>query len=100
MTRPVLGTVRTRMVETLLVVYKRVLSPALHALPGLPGACRFQPTCSEYAAIAIAEHGFIRGTLMALGRLARCHPLHPGGFDPVPPRHKASSSGIQARPTQ
>ena len=100
MTRPDRGRTRARAVGTLLFLYKRALSPALHALPGLPGACRFQPTCSEYAAIAVAEHGLIRGTMMALGRLARCHPLHPGGFDPVPPRRAASTPGIQPRPTQ
>jgi uncharacterized protein len=87
---------RARIVETLLFLYKRVLSPALHAVPGLPGACRFQPTCSEYAAIAIAEHGLVRGTVMALSRLARCHPLHPGGFDPVPPRRAPSAARVQA----
>jgi len=98
-TRFVPGRLRARTAEWLLVVYKRILSPALHALPGFSGACRFQPTCSEYAAIAIAEHGLIRGTFMALSRLARCHPLHPGGFDPVPPRRAASAPVIQAGPT-
>jgi hypothetical protein len=67
--------------RALLAFYKQVLSPALHAFS--PGACRFQPTCSEYAAIAVAEHGILRGGLMAIGRLLRCHPLHSGGFDPV-----------------
>lgn len=100
MTRSVPGPMRARVAETLLLTYKRILSPALHALPGFSGACRFQPTCSEYGAIAIAEHGLIRGTFMTLSRLARCHPLHPGGFDPVAPRRAASTPGIQARPTQ
>lgn len=99
MSRSVPGRMRARAAEVLLVVYKRVLSPALHAIPGFSGACRFQPTCSEYAAIAIAEHGLFRGTLMALSRLARCHPLHSGGFDPVPSRHTVSAPGIQARPS-
>lgn len=99
MTRAALGRIRSRVAEALLLGYKRVLSPVLHAIPGLSGACRFQPTCSEYAAIAVAEHGLVRGTMMALGRLARCHPLHPGGFDPVPPRHAASTPDIQPRPT-
>ncbi|HZZ37833.1 MAG TPA: membrane protein insertion efficiency factor YidD [Acidobacteriaceae bacterium] len=91
---------RARLAGTLLFLYKRVLSPALHALPGLPGACCFQPTCSEYATIAIAEHGFLRGAVMALGRLARCHPLHRGGFDPVPSRPTPSIPDLQARPTK
>lgn len=80
------GMVRTRgwIIFALLRVYKVVLSPAMHSVAGMAGACRFQPTCSEYAAIAIAEHGAFRGGAMALMRLLRCHPLHRGGFDPVP----------------
>jgi putative membrane protein insertion efficiency factor len=73
---------RAAVVRALLSLYKGAISPALHAIT--PGACCFQPTCSEYAAIAIAEHGMLRGGLMALGRLLRCNPLHHGGFDPVP----------------
>jgi uncharacterized protein len=76
------------MVRGLLAFYKRGVSPALHAM--VPGACRFQPTCSEYAAIAMAEHGLFRGGLMALGRILKCHPLHRGGFDPVPAQHSRS----------
>lgn len=81
-------TARTTAARTLLAVYKSAVSPALHAVA--PGACRFQPTCSEYAAIAMAEHGVVRGGLMSLGRLLRCHPLHRGGFDPVPAKRNAS----------
>jgi putative membrane protein insertion efficiency factor len=62
--------------------YKRAVSPVIHS--GAGGACRFQPTCSEYATIAIAEHGFFQGASMVLWRVLRCHPLHRGGFDPVP----------------
>ena len=68
----------------LLAFYKRTLSPLLHGIGGLTGACRFQPTCSEYATIAVAVHGPMRGSWLALGRLLRCHPLCRGGFDPVP----------------
>ena len=75
---------RDRTISVLLGAYKWALSPILHAMPGVAGACRFQPTCSEYAAIAISEYGVVRGTWMALHRLLRCHPLHRGGFDPVP----------------
>lgn len=69
--------------RALLYVYKRAISPLLHAVAGASGACRFQPTCSEYAAIAVTEYGVLRGGAMALGRLLRCHPFHRGGYDPV-----------------
>jgi uncharacterized protein len=57
--------------------YKLVVSP------WTPPACRFVPTCSEYALEAIEQYGLIRGTARAVSRLFRCHPLHRGGFDPV-----------------
>ncbi|MBV9149254.1 MAG: membrane protein insertion efficiency factor YidD [Candidatus Eremiobacteraeota bacterium] len=58
--------------------YKLLISPVL------PAACRFEPTCSQYAAEAIAKHGAIRGVSLAVGRLLRCHPWGSSGFDPVP----------------
>jgi hypothetical protein len=58
--------------------YKRWISPAL------PVACRFQPTCAEYAMEAIERHGILGGAMLALARLARCHPLGSSGYDPVP----------------
>ncbi len=87
--------VKDASVRMLLIVYKRIVSPLLHAAVGAVGACRFQPTCSEYAAIAIAQHGITRGSIMTLGRLLRCHPLHTGGFDPVPARRGASPTSIR-----
>jgi len=59
-------------------VYQRVLSPLL------PRRCRFYPSCSEYAAQALLKHGPLRGGWLALRRLLRCGPWHPGGYDPVP----------------
>jgi uncharacterized protein len=88
---------RTRYVAVVLGVYKYALSPLLHAMPGSVGGCRFQPTCSEYAAIAIAEHGVIPGTWMALRRILRCHPFQRGGFDPVPARHRGHDESFSPR---
>jgi putative membrane protein insertion efficiency factor len=62
---------------TLLRFYKASISPLL------PPACRFMPTCSEYALEAVERYGALRGGWMGLRRLLRCHPFHPGGFDPV-----------------
>ena len=53
--------------------------------PFLGKNCRFYPSCSDYAAQAITEHGALKGGILAARRLARCHPWHPGGMDPVPP---------------
>lgn len=50
----------------------------------LGGQCRFAPSCSHYARAAIVKHGAIRGGVLALRRIGRCHPWHPGGWDPVP----------------
>jgi len=64
--------------------YRRLLSPLLRALFG--PACRFEPSCSQYAAACIQEHGAMRGSLLSMVRVCKCHPFHPGGYDPPPPR--------------
>jgi putative membrane protein insertion efficiency factor len=71
------------MLLALLDFYRRWISPALHSLnPG--NGCRYLPTCSEYASIAIATHGPLRGVLLASWRVLRCNPFGRGGLDPVP----------------
>ena len=65
----------------LLRVYKLLLSPLY------PGACRYLPSCSEYAAIAIHEHGALKGAWLAARRVSRCHPYGGSGIDAVPPRN-------------
>ena len=67
-----------RLLLALIRGYQRVLSPAL------PPSCRFHPSCSQYALEAVGRYGALRGAWLAARRLARCHPFHPGGFDPVP----------------
>lgn len=67
-----------RVLAAALRFYQRYISPAIGC------HCRFHPTCSRYAVAAVKLHGPWRGTLLALLRLLRCHPLHPGGVDPVP----------------
>ncbi len=58
-------------------LYKYLISPLL------PGSCRFVPTCSEYASDAITRYGAVKGLYLAVRRILRCHPWHPGGCDPV-----------------
>ena len=66
------------LIVSLIRVYQRVLSPLL------PKACRFYPTCSAYMAQAVEKFGPVKGVWLGLKRLAKCHPFHPGGYDPVP----------------
>jgi putative membrane protein insertion efficiency factor len=67
----------TRLAVDCLRLYRRLISPLL------PAACRFYPSCSCYAIEAFEKYGAGRGALLTLRRLAKCHPFHPGGCDPV-----------------
>jgi len=58
-------------------IYQAAISPFL------PPSCRFSPTCSSYSMEAIGKYGAVKGSWLALKRLLKCHPFHPGGFDPV-----------------
>ncbi len=62
----------------LVKMYRRLVSPFL------PAACRFHPSCSAYALVALERHGALRGTWLAVRRVLRCHPFNAGGIDPVP----------------
>lgn len=70
----------------LIRIYQHTLSPALPVLTLGRCGCRFSPTCSHYAVEAIRTRGVVTGVALAVVRLLKCTPLHPGGFDPVPPR--------------
>ena len=71
-----------RLALALIRFYRKGISPAK------PPCCRFYPTCSAYAEQAIEEWGFLRGGVLAAGRLLRCNPLFKGGYDPVPARRR------------
>ena len=74
----VLRSLPRRILTGLIRGYQLVISPAL------PAACRFTPTCSQYALEAVQRHGVFKGSWLAARRLAKCHPFHEGGTDPVP----------------
>jgi putative membrane protein insertion efficiency factor len=68
----------SKLLVLLIRAYRYMLSPMLGR------SCRFFPSCSEYAIEALQRHGAVRGTWLATKRITRCHPWHPGGYDPVP----------------
>ncbi|MFU8849066.1 MAG: membrane protein insertion efficiency factor YidD [Opitutales bacterium] len=73
-----------RLARLLLRMYQLTFSPVMHALFGPGCGCRFEPTCSCYGREALLKHGFFAGGWLTLRRILRCHPWHPGGYDPVP----------------
>ena len=73
-------------------IYKSVVSPVLHVFS--PSECLYLPTCSEYAYVALVRFGVVRGSWLAVRRLARCHPFAKGGLDPVPPRNSESTPSV------
>ena len=83
----------SRLLVALIRLYQRFGSPLLG------NVCRFEPSCSRYAVACLEGHGAVRGGLLSIARLCKCHPFHPGGFDP-PPRPKAElpATGATARP--
>lgn len=70
-------------------VYRKYISPLT------PPSCRFYPTCSQYALEALEEHGALKGSWLAAKRIAKCHPFHPGGIDPVPRSFRNKSGEME-----
>ena len=68
----------TRLLMGLIRLYQATISRVV------PSSCRFYPSCSQYGYEAIQKYGALRGSWMAVKRIGRCHPFHPGGYDPVP----------------
>jgi len=81
-----------RILIALLKGYRYLISPLLGP------HCRYLPTCSAYAVEALEIHGLWRGSGLAIRRVLRCHPFHPGGYDPVPPPSTPSSEGPSEGP--
>jgi hypothetical protein len=77
------------MLIALIRLYQRTLSRVLGP------TCRFEPSCSSYAIGCLQEHGTLRGGLLSIVRLCKCHPFHPGGFDPPPMRAMLQGAPIQ-----
>jgi putative membrane protein insertion efficiency factor len=86
------STTSGRLLASPIIAYRRWISPAL------PARCRFYPSCSAYALEAVSTHGALRGFLLAVRRLLKCHPFHPGGYDPVPPPGPSRHGSRVSRP--
>ena len=85
-----------------IAVYQAVLSPLKLFFFGAAASCRFHPTCSGYARDSLRRHGLVIGMGLAVWRLLKCHPFHPGGFDPVPEtlccRHRRACRKTESAP--
>jgi putative membrane protein insertion efficiency factor len=86
-------TLAARALTMPIVFYRRFISPLFGPV------CRYQPTCSAYALEALRTHGALHGGWLAVRRIARCHPFHAGGYDPVPPRKGESPQDLTPRPS-
>jgi uncharacterized protein len=84
-----------KLLIALIRVYQSTLS--LLILGAFGPVCRFDPSCSRYAVACIQGHGALRGSLLSVKRLCRCHPFHPGGFDPPPPPRHGSGPPLPAQ---
>ena len=85
---------RRRLLSAPLVLLVRVYQVTLS--PFLGGQCRYHPTCSHYAVQALHEHGPIRGTILTVTRIGRCHPFARGGYDPVPAPKEPNESPVRS----
>jgi putative membrane protein insertion efficiency factor len=81
----------TRVLVGMVRLYQWMLSPLIRLLFGR--VCRFEPSCSNYAAQCLQIHGAGRGSLLSIVRLCKCHPFHPGGYDPPPPKKRSTAHG-------
>ncbi|HOO55617.1 MAG TPA: membrane protein insertion efficiency factor YidD [bacterium] len=77
-----------RIVIFIISLYRKFISPLL------PPACKFRPTCSEYAIEALQKHGFFKGSALAFWRILRCNPFSKGGYDPVPEPGRNNSRSL------
>ena len=85
-----------RLAAAVVRFYQFILSPLKQFFFGTSCGCRFQPTCSCYAYSALLQYGFWRGSWYALRRILRCHPWHPGGYDPLPSLKDEGGQDISA----
>jgi putative membrane protein insertion efficiency factor len=82
-----------RLLLAVIRLYQLLLSPLLGR------GCRFEPSCSRYTAQCIEEHGALSGSWLGAKRIARCHPFHPGGYDPPPPSARAPEGALRPNPS-